>query len=616
MFQKSVVVRVRPFTGEENVNPRRIVSAPSSDRILIVNPNSFHADPDTIATAAVLTNCSDWAKSFKFSSCFWSLENNSTTLLPKGVDYSSQEDIYRGIGEALVGDALDGVSSTTFAYGHTGTGKTYTMFGDCAQSAEEEEECLLGAEAGLIPRVFTEIVNSLDPDLHRLTISFLEIYNDKLRDLLSDSNEEEVQLRVREHPSLGTYVENLAKVEVRSPNEVLETLRRGVERRATSSTNRNSLSSRSHAMVSLEITSLQEDCDEEEEKDEEEEREEALPKTAIENYFTDVALAPQRSCIRVQMVDLAGSEKDFSSSDPSESSSASSGMHGSPKKGSSQKLSSSRADESLERKEMKFIRKSLSNLGYILNAMSKGASPKGLPFRDSVLTWLLKDALTGEKCHTMMISTISPSHLCYDETLSSLKYAQRLSIAAGSKAFENSGGLKVSWAEILGSTTGAIDTQKLHQDLGANRPGTEASRVLLAHTVNDPRQRLAKLSSAFSTPVAKESRSLLQQEVPATEPNFNSTFDLRDSYRALKGQVLKYALGSQYILMRLFFIHRIWSYRLSWRLLGLTEMHSSVRCRVSMTRVMGILYCRPDEGLVTEYQVSVGNKIRMSFVPR
>lgn len=107
------------------------------------------------------------------------------------------------------------------------------------------------------------------------------------------------------------------------------------------------------------------------------------------------------------MVDLAGSENDFHSEDDSDS-----------------KAGLTR-DMEAEHLEMKMIRKSLSTLGFILKEQSRGMPSKGLPYRDSVLTWLLKESLSG-KSHTTMIATLSPAGSCYEETLRTLKYAQRL----------------------------------------------------------------------------------------------------------------------------------------------------------------------------------------------
>lgn len=456
-LQKTVIVRVRPFTGEEKTIPRRILSAPAADRVLIVNPRSFQAEPDTIAAAAMLANNPEWAKDFRFSHCLWSMDDGNMKL-PEPLKFADQEEVFRIVGKPIVVHVLQGISAACFAYGHTGSGKTYTMFGD-QESTDETKE-------GLIPRVLKGVLEDMEPETKlasRFTISFLEIYNERIHDLLR-VEEENVQLRVREHPSIGTYVENLTKVEIRSDEEVMSLLAEGLSRRSTSANSRNLLSSRSHALVTLEITPL-DDADTS-----------YTPLNGvvpISPLAKDVEVPTKKyEAVRLQLIDLAGSEKDVAR-DGSESPKPIS------RSNSSQK--SFRFEDKGDKNELRLIRKSLSTLGYIIKALSKDGSTKGLPFRDSLLTWLLKDAITNGKCHTTMVSTVSPSHLCYDETLATLKYAQRLSMV-------NRSGNEVKWADQLVTENGLNNLKKLQEDLGANKKGTEAARVLLKQTVNDPQQ--------------------------------------------------------------------------------------------------------------------------------
>jgi hypothetical protein len=121
------------------------------------------------------------------------------------------------------------------------------------------------------------------------------------------------------------------------------------------------------------------------------------------------------SLVRVQMVDLAGSEKDPSSKDGDNTYGVCNNISRFEVYGTSDK----------DRKELKSIRKSLTTLGYIIKSLAKGASAKTMPYRDTVLTYLLKDALNGRN-HTTMLATISPATQCYDESLSTLRYAEHL----------------------------------------------------------------------------------------------------------------------------------------------------------------------------------------------
>jgi hypothetical protein len=518
-LQKTVAVRVRPFLGDELHIPRRIVSAPAHDRILIVNPNSFQANPDKIAAAAMLTNNMDWAKDFQFSSCLWSMDDGPNMCLPNGCEYAGQLEVYESVGQSIVEHALNGVSSACIAYGHTGTGKTYSMFNACSEEANEDAGAgYFNPEAGLVPRIISMIIIGLGARIggeSKVTITFLEIHNERVRDLLRVA-EEDTPLRVREHPAVGTYVEGLTKVEVCSAAEALRVLSRGLERRVTGATKNNAQSSRSHAIVTVELTAL-----------------EALnqavaiqtPGTPV-SRFKESEIVQHIDSIRVQLVDLAGSEKDFSSKETVDG--------GTPQ--SASKQSSAQKFRSDETNEMKLIRKSLSTLGYIIKALSKSTTSRGLPYRDSLLTWLLKDALSGGRCTTTMLATISPSHLCYEESLSTLKYSQRLCLIGASST-------GVRWADDVVTAGGQIDggIKQLRDDLGAASPGSEAARILYRQTLNDPQQRLAKAFGgdiSHQTPSTKLALEDSRTAAPVTQDGGGTPgIDLKESYRALRGQV-------------------------------------------------------------------------------
>lgn len=387
-----VAVRVRPFTIlERSINARRIVST-NGDKLVLVNPSAFDADPDTIAAAALATDSNDWAKDFRFDHCLWSYNPND-----KDDIYIDQRGVYDLLGNDIVNRVLKGRSIFCFAYGHTGSGKTHTMFGNIEDSklrtnvtgSELNEE--VSVSCGLIPRVFCDIVNRIlnDPDLSsdtKITISFVEVYNEKVRDLLAVPYAgDSVELKVRERQGIA-YIEGVSKIEVITADDVLKHLATGLSFRSIGSNSRNGSSSRSHALVSLEMTPL------------------FLASESSEKMPISSPTKISDTIVRVQMVDLAGSEKEYSSSRESEE--------------------VQRGVEN-DKLENKMIRKSLSTLAYIIKELNRGVSSRGLPFRDSVLTWLLKDALCG-RCHTTMISTISPAHNCFEETLSTLKYARRL----------------------------------------------------------------------------------------------------------------------------------------------------------------------------------------------
>ena len=367
----------------------------------------------------------------------------------------------------------------------------------------------------------------------------MEIYNEKIRDLLAPSlltldqdsvsiSQEHSQdgsftynnsssgnnssvLRVREHPVYGPYVENLSKVEVTSPLEALKLLHEGHRNRATRSGYWNAESSRSHAIVTLELTPLH-----------------TSPTftSAISSNVsmirqsinssiinTSVSGAVDRDdlpFVRLQMVDLAGSEKSPGTGYGKDQLASITESPSRTKRNTAQPPSAAQLTEhsNQEKQEHKFIRRSLSTLGYIIKALGKGAAFKSLPYRDTVLTWLLRDSLNGNN-HTTMLATISPSHSCYEETLSTLKYAERLCLI-GNKSYQlgdlslfgntplkshhpNTQLQSHNAVESLLSTTNADEYAHIFQSLGANRPGTKAFRQLLKQTISDPQQRLARM---------------------------------------------------------------------------------------------------------------------------
>ena len=549
----SVAVRIRPFTiGEIQSGPRRVVSV-NGDKLILVNPNAFDADPDTIAAAAAAVSlenmrCNDWAKVFCFDHCFWSYDPND-----EGDTYVDQDGVYDALGASMAEDVVNGISTCCFAYGHTSTGKTHTMFGgdDIAQAGSFVESegvrgPVLGPDAGLIPRVFLDIVQRVFHDKEiaddtRVTLSFMEIYQERIRDCLAVSNSSN-DLKVREHPALGPYVENLTRVEVESASDVLELLYRGYEERSTASTLKNKHSSRSHAIATLELSPM----DAPDPFSPSSSRPSRTPVGT--SSIPTVSVVHKQAHVRAQMVDLAGSEKESSREQDGDSTHSHRGGGGGGQEGN------------VERLELKMIRRSLSTLGYIIKALGQGNSVKGLPFRDSVLTWLLKDALSGH-CNVTMLATISPSHTCFDETLHTLKYADRLCrLSVSSMPGRESAGRVGINDTVDPQLTYSLATEysKLKQELGANKPGSQAARHLLQQTTADPQQRLARLDpykssdigdstrkSAVSLPSARSRPSSAGRARPGRTDVYSSGSvdlvdqDLKEAYRQLHGKYVE-----------------------------------------------------------------------------
>lgn len=297
------------------------------------------------------------SKTFAFDKSYWSFDK-------KDSHFAVQEDLFTDLGRPLLDNAFQGYNNCIFAYGQTGSGKSYSMMG-------------YGEEEGVIPRICRnmferiEAVQTRDKNMAvTVEVSYLEIYNERVRDLLNPSTKG--NLKVREHPSTGPYVEDLAKLVVRSFAEIDHLMDEGNKARTVAATNMNETSSRSHAVFTLTLTQKRHD---------------------VETNMDTEKVA------KISLVDLAGSER-----------ATSTGATG------------ARLKEGAE------INRSLSTLGRVIAAladMSTTAKPKKgmqVPYRDSVLTWLLKDSLGGNSL-TAMIAAISPADINFDETLSTLRYA-------------------------------------------------------------------------------------------------------------------------------------------------------------------------------------------------
>ena len=290
-------------------------------------------------------------KSFAFDRSYWSFDRNAP-------NYAGQENLHEDLGKPLLQNAFDGYNNCIFAYGQTGSGKSYSMMG-------------YGKEYGIIPKICQDMferINKVDENTScTVEVSYLEIYNEKVRDLLNPTTKG--NLKVREHPSTGPYVEDLAKLVVRSFEEIENLMDEGNKARTVAATNMNETSSRSHAVFTLILTQKQKD---------------------VEMNMSGEKVA------KISLVDLAGSER-----------ATSTGATG------------ARLKEGAE------INRSLSTLGRVIAALadaSTGKKKTQVPYRDSILTWLLKDSLGGNSL-TAMIAAISPADINFEETLSTLRYA-------------------------------------------------------------------------------------------------------------------------------------------------------------------------------------------------
>ncbi|XP_044004559.1 kinesin-like protein KIF3B [Aphidius gifuensis] len=287
-----------------------------------------------------------------------SRENIKTFTFDAVYDYnSSQQDLYEETVRPLVSSVLDGFNGTIFAYGQTGTGKTYTMEG--SKTIQERR--------GIIPRSFEHIFNHIgrsEKNMQYLVrASYLEIYQEEIRDLLHP--DQSLRFELKEKPEYGVFVKDLSSVICKSANEIQQLMNRGNLNRTIGATNMNEHSSRSHAifLITIEMGLLNDD------------------KGGIRVG-------------RLNLVDLAGSER--------------------------QSKTGSSGDRL---KEASKINLSLSALGNVISALVDGKTTH-VPYRDSKLTRLLQDSLGGNS-KTIMVANIGPASYNYDETLTTLRYANR-----------------------------------------------------------------------------------------------------------------------------------------------------------------------------------------------
>ncbi|KAJ5085612.1 hypothetical protein N7532_010383 [Penicillium argentinense] len=288
--------------------------------------------------------------------------------------------VYDSAAKRLVRRVMEGYHGTVFAYGMTGTGKTFSMQGTATSP-------------GVIPLAITDIFSFIRETPHReflLRVSYLEIYNEKIHDLLSapiangPGAPQQEEIKLREDSKRGVYATPLKEEIVQSPTQLLRVIARGDHARRTSSTQFNSRSSRSHAVVQIVVESR-----------------ERVPTSNSQDKRAGIAPGGVRVST-LSLIDLAGSER--------------------------------AADDKERRTEGAHINKSLLTLGNIISGLSDSKDKQGnpgdarhLPYRDSKLTRLLQPALSGNSLVSILctIQLVSGVNANTGETLNTLKFAAR-----------------------------------------------------------------------------------------------------------------------------------------------------------------------------------------------
>lgn len=335
-----VAVRARPLTKKElQIDDTEILQVLDNNVIVLLDPPNDQNIPED----AFRQNRSR-EKQYAFDFAF----NESTT----------QEMIFENTTKFLIDGVLNGFNATVFAYGSTGAGKTYTMIGEADKP-------------GLMLKTFLEIFSKIEELSenrdYQVKLSYLEIYNEIVRDLVTPSQE---ALEIREDPVKGVVVSGLTEISATSPQHVINSIRNGNRRRTVEPTQANETSSRSHAVLQITV----------------EHRDKA---SGVE---AEILIG------KLNLIDLAGSER-----------------------------AANTKNRGLRLIEGANINRSLLALGNCINALceiSEKNSKVYVPYRDSKLTRLLKDSLGGN-CRTVMIACVSPFSKSFEETHNTLVYANR-----------------------------------------------------------------------------------------------------------------------------------------------------------------------------------------------
>ncbi|XP_037103976.1 kinesin-like protein KIF16B isoform X2 [Syngnathus acus] len=353
MASVRVAVRVRPMNKREKDLSAKCIIKMDGAKTSIANPK--------LSEGAAGDPSRDSLKTFTYDFSYDSADSGSSGFV-------TQEKVFRDLGRDVLKAAFEGYNACVLAYGQTGSGKSYTMMGN-------------PGDAGLIPRICQGLFGRIDDAARRdeasfrTEVSYLEIYNERVRDLLRRKSAQTCNLRVREHPKDGPYVQDLSKHLVQNYSDVEELMEAGNTKRTTASTGMNDTSSRSHAIFTVNFTQAKFDAE-----------------------------MPSETLSKIHLVDLAGSER-----------------------------ADATGAAGVRLKEGANINKSLVTLGNVISALadlcadadgSQKRKSLFVPYRDSVLTWLLKDSLGGNS-KTIMIATVSPADVNYGETLSTLRYANR-----------------------------------------------------------------------------------------------------------------------------------------------------------------------------------------------
>ncbi|XP_019910908.1 kinesin-like protein KIF17 isoform X2 [Esox lucius] len=462
-----VVVRCRPMNVREKIlNCKMVVSVEMSGcQCFIKKPGTKEEPP----------------KQFTFDGAYF-------------IDQTTEQ-MYNEIAYPLVEGVTEGYNGTIFAYGQTGSGKSFTMQGVSEPAAQR----------GVIPRAFEHIFESIqcaENTKFLVRASYLEIYNEEIRDLLGNDTKQKMELK--EHPERGVYVRDLSLHTVHSVAECERIMEQGWGNRSVGYTLMNKDSSRSHSIFTIHL----------------------------EICSTDATGEDHLRAGKLNLVDLAGSERQ------------------------------SKTGATGERlREATKINLSLSALGNVISALVDGRS-KHIPYRDSKLTRLLQDSLGGNT-RTLMVACLSPADNNYEESLSTLRYANRAkSIQNRPRINEDpKDALLREYQEEIKQLRALISSQLSNGNLSSLLagqltvgPSSDLSRPLSSTTEEEKEKikeeyevKLAKLQAEYNA--EQESNAKLQEDIAVLRSSFENKLSSLKKTRASRGHSTTNA-GSENILIK------------------------------------------------------------------
>ncbi|XP_039861741.1 kinesin-like protein KIF17 isoform X2 [Simochromis diagramma] len=400
------------------------------------------------------------------------------------------EQMYNEIAYPLVEGVTEGYNGTIFAYGQTGSGKSFTMQGVSEPATQK----------GVIPRAFEHIFESIqcaENTKFLVRASYLEIYNEEIRDLLGSDAKQRLELK--EHPERGVYVRDLSMHTVHSVGECERIIEKGWRNRAVGYTLMNKDSSRSHSIFTIHL----------------------------EICSTDSSGQDHLRAGKLNLVDLAGSERQ------------------------------SKTGATGERlREATKINLSLSALGNVISALVDGRS-RYIPYRDSKLTRLLQDSLGGNT-RTLMIACLSPADNNYEESLSTLRYANR------AKSIQNRPRINEDPKDALlreyqeeikklrALLTGQLSTSDLSSLLAGqfsesspavpSRPQSAPTEERKEKIKEEYEERLAKLQAEYNA--EQESKAKLQEDIAALRSSYESKLSSLEKAQVSRGSSVPKNVGA------------------------------------------------------------------------